>query len=246
MNIAAPKERTTKPVNHPKKYERQFVQFCVGMIGAIVQQFRNETLLSLNKSTVAKFEDSKPFADSQVGNYASVFLDLARVANKKLVKRFSDDRLRDFVRKVLGLVKKYNGEMLYASIAAEIGIDPIAMMRQEGLSPDFNALIEETYMWALTLRDETLKDLTNNTLRAMTLGKSLEDILREYNILGDNNKGRAKFIARNQVASFNNLSSKIRYQNLGITRGRWKTNVDGRERDVYVGQQPPYMGRLLK
>lgn len=224
MNLTLPTEKVAKPVNHPKKYERQFAQFCVGMVEAMAKQFKNETLLSLNKSTVEKF------ADAQAGNYSTIFLSMSKAATNKIMDRFTDIRLKKYIQQLLKKVNKFNRDAVYSAIGETIGIEPAVLMQQEALSPDFNALIAETTMWVETLRDECLQRFTTNTLRLMTQGASLDEILASYELGTKKQKEHAKFVARNQIASFNNLSSKLRYQNLGITEGVWRTSHDERVR----------------
>lgn len=228
MDLKTPKEKVIKPVNPPKKYERQFSAFCVGMVESMAKQFKNETLLSLNQSTIKKFADAK-----QVGNYGAIFLSMSEAATKSVLGRFTDIKLKKYIIKLLNDVNKFNQESIYVSVGESIGIDPMLLMQQEALSPDFNALMAETVMWAQKLRDDTLSRFVANSLRMMTQGATMEDILKEYEADTKKSKDRAKFMARNQIASFNNLSSKLRHQNLGISEGIWRTCHDERVRSAH-------------
>jgi SPP1 gp7 family putative phage head morphogenesis protein len=67
----------------------------------------------------------------------------------------------------------------------------------------------------------------------MTLGSSYDEILKEFKKDSKVKVNHAKFIARNQVANFNSISSKIRAQNLGITKAIWRTAHDERVRQCH-------------
>jgi SPP1 gp7 family putative phage head morphogenesis protein len=229
MQLTSGKEKILRIVRPPKKYERQFAEFCTYMITAITQQYRNETLFALNKGTVEKFV-GKAFTDAQEGNYFRIFSRLSKQAQNKIRQRFSNDRIKNEVKDLLTRIGNYNKRGSYDAISAALGIDPAVLMANEALSPSFNALIDAATLWVEQLRDDTLQQFASNSIAMMTQGKSLDDVLQEFDLTASKRKNAAKATARQQVASFNNTSTKIRYQNLGITEAVWTTNIDGRER----------------
>lgn len=222
--IKSDKPVQIKAPNSPRSAERELDDALDYMISQISQRFRNNALKGLNASTVDKF------ADAQVGNYASVFLKLAKQTQRRLMRQFDDDRIEAMVSGVMGKVDKRNREQLYAMVEKRIGLSTTELTRTEGLSSQINALTLETAQWAKKLRDETLELYTANSLRAMTLGQSLPDILSEFDGLVEKRKNHAKFTARNQVANFNSITTKLRAQNLGITKAVWVTAGDERVR----------------
>ncbi|MDR0453487.1 MAG: hypothetical protein LBH05_01595 [Deferribacteraceae bacterium] len=229
MHITARKEKKLRVVRPPKKYERQFSELCVYMIDAMTSQYRNNTFKELNKSTVEKWDGSK-FHDSQYGNFSTVFLSLSKSVQNKILARFSDEHIRKEVRELFSKMNNYNKTSTYQAISDRIGIDPQVLFANEALSPTFNALIEASVEYTKKLRDDTLQQFTTNSLAMMTQGKTLDDILEAFDLTASKRRNVAEATARQQIACFNNLSTKIRYQNLGITQGIWQTNVDGRQR----------------
>lgn len=221
-------QKTAKMPESPKRFERQYAEFTVFMIEQIAQRFRNQAILGLQKKTVEKFQDAP-----QVGNYNSVFLTIANRVRRKLMVQFSNDRVKGQTNDVLGRVNKYNQDRTYAPIEQGLGISTTALIAKEGLKPQVNALIGETTQWAKKLRDDTLEHFTANTMRAMSLGQPLEEILAGFDMEASKRKNHAKFIARNQVANFNGLTTKIRHQKLGITEGIWITSRDERVRECH-------------
>lgn len=236
MKVSADKEIELPAVPYPKGYDRQFEQLMSNMTEAMAKQFENNTIKNLNKGTVEKFDGSQ-FEDAQIGNYASVFLKLASKAKRSILARFSDDRLDKEVKRILTALDKTNSSLLYGNIEKVTGISSKAIAQQAGVGPQINALIAETQEWVKKLRDDNLAYFTNNTLRTMAEGRSLSEVSAEYSAEASTRKNHAKFIARNQTANFNGLSSKIRAQKLGITQAVWVTARDEKVRHSHNARE---------
>lgn len=219
-----------KTVNAPKaskKYERNYAEFAVFMIEQIVQRFTNQVFGELNKGTIEKFEDA------QIGNYATILKTLTNRVRRKLMMQFNNARLEDFVRTTLSKADSLNSAVLYKSASELLGIDMKQLIANDIAKPKVNALILESLEWTKKLRDETLELFTTTTLREMALGHSLEDIMKVFKSNSAKRKDHAKFVARNQVANFNAMTSKLRHQKLGITKGIWVTSSDERVRKCH-------------
>ena len=208
---------TIKSPPHSKTFENEFARSMAKMVEAISKAFENQVLKEMNKTTLGKFEDA------QTGNFANVYLKLSDAAKRKLLKRFDDDRIESFTRKLFNRADKVASKTLYGRVENEIGISSKELLNTEGLRYNMNALVLESAQWAEKLRDDVLESFTASSLRAMTHGDKIEEILNQHR---ENTKGRknhAQFVARNQLANFNSISTKIRAQNLGITEAKWIT-----------------------
>lgn len=210
-----------------KSEERELSDAMESMIVLMSRMYRNQVLLALNKSTIDKF------ADAQTGNYSAVLTTLANRVKRKLMKRFDNKRLNEASRRILDKNDKRSKRLLYERIAKSVAIDPTKLLKSDGMTYDFNALVLETSTWAQKLRDETLEMYTANTLRAMTTGESIESILSQYDGMVEKRKNHAKFTARNQINSFNSIMNKTRAQKLGITKAIWVTTNDERTRESH-------------
>ena len=226
-NISADKPIPIKAPGAPRAQERELGQMTAYMIEQISTRFRNQAIKSLQASTVDKF------ADAQMGNYARVFLRLANRTTRKMEKQFDNKRIDDRINKTLGKVNTRNRSELYGKVEKAIGLSTAELTSTEGLMADVNALNLETSQWVKKLRDETLEMYTANTLAAMSQGKSLPEILEQFDGLVEKRKNHAKFTARNQIGNFNSLTTKIRAQNLGITQAIWRTSRDERVRPCH-------------
>ena len=194
-----------------KSEEVTFEKSMESMITLMSRMYKNQVILELDKGTVEKF------ADAQVGNYAAVLTKLANSLQRKLLKRFSNARLKEVATKVLASNDRRSKKLFYEHAAKSLGVDPLTLMN-DGTQHDMNALIIETTAWAKKLRDQTLEEYTANTLRAMTLGESVETILEKYDGLVEKRRNHAEFTARNQIANTNSIMNKTRAQKLGVTK----------------------------
>lgn len=170
------------------------------------------------------------FEDAQTGNFAAVLLRLSKKVKKKLLKQFDDTRIEAQMRAQLGKLDKKSRLEFYNRIAAKVGIDVKDLIAREGLKSTTNALMLETSQWVKTLRDEALESFTNNTLFGMSQGESLDTIVSKFDDVVKERKNHARFLARNQVQNYNSITTKIRAQNLGITKAIWVTAGDERVR----------------
>ncbi len=222
--LTAENDTVIKEPTVTKTDERQFEQFANSMIDLMSKLYENQTLKQLNKGTIEKFEDG--YLDSQIGNYATVFLSMAKKATKKLLDRFNDDRIESETRKIFMRIDKRSRDKLYSQFEKASGISSKELAATEGLKAATNAQILSTVEWMKRLRDETLELYTASSLRAMTLGNGIDEVLEQYSGLVEKRKNHAAFTAFNQTQNFNALMTKIRVENLGVKKAIWRTSKD--------------------
>lgn len=177
------------------------------------------------------------FEDAQTGNFAAILLRLSKAAGKSILKQFSNDRIDAISQKALGKLDKKSKEEFYKRVAAKTGINVADLIAKEGMKSTTNALMTETAQWIKTLRDDTFQKFTNNTLFAMSQGESLDTIVSQFDDVVAERKNHAKFLARNQVQNYNSITTKIRAQNLGITKAIWETAGDERVRPSHADRE---------
>lgn len=232
--MAENKKKTIIAPQELKTTERRFGEVIEDMIQLITRIYRNQVLEELHKSTINKFADAQP------GNYARVLERLSNKASKKLIDRFDDKRIERMITKFYNDTNKRNADELYGKMEETLGIDAKRLLRKEGLTVKNNALIRESINWVERLRDETLKNYTANTIREMSLGKNMDEIINKYVDLSAKSRDRAKFTARQQIGTYNSLLTKMRSQKVGIKKAIWRTSKDERVRrchEVRNGQE---------
>jgi SPP1 gp7 family putative phage head morphogenesis protein len=219
--------KTVSMPPYQKQHEKTFGKFMAYMIEAMGSQFKNETFNKLHVKTINKFEDA------QVGNYANVFIGLSKKAQRKILKRFSDARIQKFVFELLSKVDDVHKAETYKQFEGATGLSRTQMIAGEGLTPQMNALKAETNLWALKLRDETLQTFTSNAVHAMATGQSMEEVIAGFDLTKSKKVNAGQFVARNQIATFNSLASKMRMQKAGVQKAIWITAGDERVRPCH-------------
>jgi len=229
-DVSAEKETLIKSPKSPRAIENELGDMIEFMVAQMGERFKNQVLGELQASTADKF------ADAQAGNFAAILLRLSRQVQKKLLKQFPDKRIEAMTSKMLGKLDSRSKQEFYARVAKATGIDVTALIAKEGLKSTTNALMLETAQWIKTLRDETFQTFTNNTLFAMSQGDSLSSVVDQFDDIVKNRKNHAKFLARNQVQNYNSITTKVRAQNLGITKAVWETAGDERVRPSHAAR----------
>ena len=232
--VKAPKGATIKAPEPPRSEIRQFGNAIEYMVDQMAQRWRTQIFKELNQDTIKKFSDAVAVKDAkQVGNFANVFLKMAGRVRRKLLKQFDGERLDKMVDKYTGKVDTRNKAEFYRRASKSVGISREELEATEGLTFQINAYKAETQQWVKKMRDDTLQQWTSNTLRQMAEGKGLPEILKQFDGMVEQRRGHAKMVARTQISTFNSLTSKIRAQNLGITKAIWKTAADERVRTCH-------------
>lgn len=204
-----------------------------------VPVYRTERYEMRGLSDVIRYDTDRvlEFEDAQTGNFAAVLLRLSKAAGKSILKQFSNDRIDTITQKALSKLDKKSKEEFYKRVAAKTGINVTDLIAKEGMKSTTNALVAETAQWIKTLRDDTFQKFTNNTLFAMSQGESLDTIVSQFDDVVAERKNHAKFLARNQVQNYNSITTKIRAQNLGITKAIWETAGDERVRPSHADRE---------
>lgn len=222
--VTAARPTPIKSPKSPRGIENELAGMIEYMVETMAKRYKNQVLGKLHVATVDKF------ADAQTGNFAAILLRLSKAAQKSILKQFGNDRIETISQQMLGKLDKKSKEEFYKRVAAKTGINVTDLIAKEGMKSTTNALITETSQWIKTLRDDTFQKFTNNTLFAMSQGESLDTIVDQFDDIASERKNHAQFLARNQVQNYNSVTTKIRAQNLGITKAIWETSGDERVR----------------
>lgn len=234
---------TVKSPEPNKSMEREFGEAIRYMVTQMQKRWRNQVFEELHQSTIEKFatEDSANalaaagyhFADAQVGNFANVLLKLADKTRRKLLRQYDDKRLEKLAKRYTGKVNRRNQNEFYRRVENRIGISSKELEATEGLTFQINAFQMETYQWLRKMRDDTMQQWTSNTLRDMAEGKTLPEILEQFEGMVEKRKNHAEMVARTQISTFNSLVTKTRARNLGIQKAVWQTSADERVRKCH-------------
>lgn len=229
--ITAARPTPVQSPKSPRGIENELASMIEFMVETMAKRFKNQVLGKLHVSTVDKF------ADAQTGNFAAILLRLSKAAQKSILKQFGNDRIETISQQMLGKLDRKSKEEFYKRVSAKTGINVTDLIAKEGMKATTNALVAETSQWIKTLRDDTFQKFTNNTLFAMSQGESLDTIVDQFDDIASERKNHAQFLARNQVQNYNSVTTKIRAQNLGITKAVWETSGDERVRASHADRE---------
>lgn len=234
--IKPPRPVAIKAPKASRSIERQFAAEIATMVEMMGRIYKNQAIAAMNKGTIEKFADALPreFADAQTGNFSTIFLRLSRAVQKKLLSRFNNSRLEKLAAKMLEASDENTRKRLYGLIEQKVGISAKELEATEGMKAFRNALIKETAVWIEKTRDETLEYFTANTLRAMTLGQGIDEVMSNFDGMVEERKNHARFVAANQINNFNSIMTKTRAQEVGVTKARWITEDDDRVRESHA------------
>ena len=119
---------------------------------------------------------------------------------------------------------------LASAIKASHGIDLSAVFASRDVRPHLDAAIERSVTNIQGIGDETVKRVANTIVNGASKGARSTTIAKELaEDLGISSK-RAKFIARNEVATLNGALNKVRQKQVGIEKYVWSTSLDERVR----------------
>jgi len=221
------KKAIVKPQKTPRQIEKDIELFLSFMERNIKDRFINQTLKKLNKSTIDKF------TDSQIGNYSAIFQKLAKKFERSINSQFSEDRIKKFIQKKYKQTARMNDKKFYESIEKSIGVDVKDIIKTDGTNSFVNAKSLETIGQIIKFRNESIFNYTQNVIRLMSAGKSLDTLYEEVENLSGKNKYKSKIVARNELKAFNQQLSDKRAVNSGIQKAIWRTVGDERTRPCH-------------
>lgn len=211
-----------------KKSERLLSQLISKIINTAVSNFE---IGVLNRIT-----NPNPFAD----NYATDYMTLVGQAKRKTRGVISDAYIKKEVMRIMNRADNRNKKTLLSIFSRKfkVGNKTPLIFSSRGVNPNINALMVQTLELVKALRDDTLKSLSQNTLRTISQGGGLDEVIKEFNTNASKMGSSGRNLARSQIVNFNALSTKVRQQALGITQGIWKTtggkSGDGRARECHI------------
>lgn len=190
----------------------------------------------------------------RVDDFADDISKLFKFVNSKMAVRFTDEVLRRAAKSMVGKSSKYSKKQLAKIIdkhdeGKELHIEPL--LTDRGMNPYFQNIVEQNVSliksipeYSQTRMKETLiamltKDATNKEIQAV--------LMKGFKLT----KGRAAFIARDQVGKLNGSLEQHRQRQLGITRYIWRTSEDARVRKdhekldgkTFYWNKPPVVDR---
>jgi SPP1 gp7 family putative phage head morphogenesis protein len=138
------------------------------------------------------------------------------------------------VERILGLEAQRHTDKFMQTAKQALGIDLAAVVRQEDLGDYLKAAGLRNAGLITGLAEDTVKRVQQTVTNAVINGKSAADLRAELTRQFNIQDGRARLIARDQIAKTTSDLNRIRHQQAGVTSYTWRTSADERVRDLHA------------
>lgn len=227
----------------PRTIERETMRALRGRISVLLDLIEEELIPSL-PTILANDNVFKPRTDA-LGDDLSVILESVRV---KFAERVSSTTLRRIIKNMGLAVNRHNVGQFRKVFKRSLGVDPF--QSDPWLEGELTNLVEQNVNLIKTVDERYFNEIQENVFRGARQGKSAQDISRMIRERGKVAKSRADLIARDQVNKFNGQLNKLRLQDVGVKKYRWRTALDervrpehaAREGKIYSWDNPPSDG----
>jgi SPP1 gp7 family putative phage head morphogenesis protein len=134
-----------------------------------------------------------------------------------------------------------------AAVKAGTQIDVAKLLADDDLVQLLSVKSEEFVGLIKNLTEDMAYRINREVLGSILEGRSNADIAKALTNIEDIGRGRARLIARDQANKLNGAMNRFRQEQAGITHFKWKTIIDGRQRDshgardnkIYPWDAPP-------
>lgn len=218
-----------KGIKEPKAVEREYIK--------LLKQLTAELKRDVRENILPLLKDAKLTTDSTDDILIALANLSAKFAN---ITSFANSTSNIIVDKI----DKSNKQRFLNSVNQSIGVDLTDIIQEENLS-DLVALQKSKNVSLIkSIPQEFIKDIEVIVQNGLADGLRHEAIAKQISGIKDINsvfgklENRVKLIARNEVSTINSSISKKRSENLGITKGIWRTARDERVRGNPSGKYP--------
>jgi len=214
------------PKNIERKYSKDLLRLMAGLAKNVRETFFESGMLSRVLSR------AKQELNVRQDTFDEDIEDLLRTLNLKVIGDLPDSAIERIAERHGLDVSQKSATIIKSQYKSVTGVD--IFFNEPWLRPKLKTFTSSNVRLIKGIRDEALKNLEGVIFRGVSRGQSLADIQKDVQKTLGVTKRRAKLIARDQTASLNGELTKLRQQEVGVTRYRWQTARDERVRDEHV------------
>ena len=236
MPLIKNKPRVPKPRSniHLEHHYAASIILLLKPFHKLVESVLFPVLPKIIKSDSIRADDDADLIDNAIKEIRKRY---SKIVNEKKIKNTSVDTAKR--------VNRQNKDYHDQTMQSILGINPI--QTEPWLKPAVNKFVNENASLIKTIPTESLSDIEQmvyrDSSRALSTPELKEKIKEQFEV----SEGRARVIARDQVAKFNSSLTEERQVNAGITTYTWKTSDDSRVRSdhshldgkVFNWKEPP-------
>jgi len=209
----------------PKTLANQYVRY--------IRRIEHRLLARMSTTVApAMAAEERARGDSLTASVRRGLATLRRVLDEE----WSDDKIERDVRALGRRLDDSHSQNFYTALNAAIGVEVVATEGFRGAL--INDWIADNVSLIKSVRADAIPGMARDIERAFAQGLRHEELIRRWRRDGiplnfGTVRGRAKVIARDQVASLNGRLTETRQRAVGIDEYIWRTNIDGREREEH-------------
>lgn len=161
---------------------------------------------------------------------------------------FSEAQLKALLRRKGIAITEHNLRQFRKVFRQALGVDPFKS--EPWLSAQAENFVTQNVSLISTVDERYFNEIEQIVHSGARKGLPTAEIQKMIAQRGDVSKSRAALIARDQVNKFNGQLNKLRQQDVGVERYRWRTSLDervrpqhsAREGKIYSWDEPPSDG----
>lgn len=172
-----------------------------------------------------------------------------RAANRAAARfqaRYSTSGIKTKVQRIMGSTERAQSAAWRGRIEKLYGVSSKGLLAAEAVKATTAQFVAETVVWAEKLQHDAMRYFVSGATEALEQGLSLDEVVARFDGMVETRRNHARFVARNQIQTYNAVVGKVRAENLGVTRAVWHAAMDertrpshedrnGREFDLAVG-----------
>lgn len=215
----------------PVSIEREYYRDLRKMTDALAQITKEEIIPKLSAILGLK-EFERPKLDD-ASDEIERMMSGARI---QFLRRFSDAEIESYARKAATKTEEHNRRQIAATFKRVLAVD--VFVNDANLTATMKHFVTQNVNLIKTIPSDHFSKIENIVHRGVTQGRLTRDIAKDIQSVSGVTSRRAKFIARDQVGSFNGELTKNRQTGLGIKKYKWSTSLDERVRGNPTGLYP--------
>ncbi len=229
-----PRGKRGRQIKPPRtnRLENRYAARIVSMIDAVNDAVTRELLPQLDSIIEEQARDEQvhvaPRLDDAADRIARTFCRVKVFAEQTITL----PKLQRDAERTGGEVNDVNSAFNTENVNAVLGVD--VFTTEPWLETEMDHFIHENASLIQGITEEQLRDVEQSVFRNVRAGAGTSKIVGDIIGIVDQNKRRARLIARDQVNKFNGRLSQLRQASLGITEYTWRTSQDERVRKTHI------------
>jgi SPP1 gp7 family putative phage head morphogenesis protein len=230
--------KLTPPLGIERDYQKR-IRKIVNRVKTIINNEVVNALPSIMDITEAVRPDTRK--DSDIGEAVKELFVATRISASEQI---TDFEIEQMVQGTAGEINTWNKAQITRVLKQGLGVDPFAS--EPWLAQEMNNFVTTNVNLIKNVNQAFIAETESVVFEGMRRGLRHEQIAKQINGFGkdelgrkskfNNAKTRANLIGRDQTNKMNGQLTKLRQENIGVTKYIWRTVGDSRVRDHHASR----------